>query len=134
MRGYGKGNRNRANTGDVLYRDCSRRYRELVILRQKIILSAALAGIILFAIALFSADSSKNPVAASDQESVGHYYISVEVEKGDTLWALAQRYVSDENIPIEECVGEICRLNHMTGKDLREGEYVIIPCYAKEMM
>lgn len=53
-------------------------------------------------------------------------YIQVEVQSGDTLWALAQEY-GPTDMDVRNVIYEICRLNGITAAELQAGQYLTIP-------
>ena len=57
-------------------------------------------------------------------------YTSVYVNPGDTLWTIADEFVTTYENTREDFVKEVMRINHMAdAKDLRSGNYVIVPYY-----
>ena len=65
-----------------------------------------------------------NICSASDKKS--KRYTEVTVMEGDTLWALAGDYGS-ENKDIRDTIYEICSLNGIKASDLRPGQIILIP-------
>ena len=53
-------------------------------------------------------------------------YVQIEVQPGDTLWALAQEY-GPSDMDVRNVICEICRLNGITAADLKAGQYITIP-------
>lgn len=60
------------------------------------------------------------------------YFKSIEVEKGDTLWSIAQRNMSGEYESINEYMDEIVSMNKLTGSKLHAGQSITIPYYSNE--
>ena len=54
-------------------------------------------------------------------------FISVEICYGDTLWDLANIYMSD--IDTRSAVHKICQINDITASDLHPGLVIQIPVY-----
>lgn len=54
---------------------------------------------------------------------------SVYIEKGDSLWTIAQRYYTEENESMKEYIREIKNCNHLSSNTIREGQYLIVPYY-----
>ena len=52
----------------------------------------------------------------------------VYVYPGDTLWSIAQAYMSPEYASIDDLIEEIQRLNGV-GQQIRSGSYLVVPYY-----
>ncbi len=56
-------------------------------------------------------------------------YESVYIEKGATLWDIANEHTDGSKKQINYCMKEIKRINHMSRFELlKAGNYVIVPC------
>ncbi len=73
----------------------------------------------------FSSDSAK--------EKSYKYYTSIVIQKGDSLWSIAEEYMTDEYDGIEEYIWEIRRVNHICGDRIYAGQYLAIPRYMSEL-
>lgn len=62
------------------------------------------------------------------------YYTSIVVEKGDTLWDIANHYITPGYSDISEYIGEVKSLNHLTGDEIHAGEYLTIPYYSDDIL
>ena len=56
--------------------------------------------------------------------------ISVEIQRGDTLWSIASSYMSDEYEDLSEYIDEIMISNGLTSDMIHAGKYIIVPYYA----
>ena len=56
-------------------------------------------------------------------------YMSVEIQKGDTLWSIAKEN-APENMSIHKYIQEVRRINHLITNDIISGEALIIPIYS----
>ena len=54
------------------------------------------------------------------------YYECVQVQKGDTIWEIAEEYKMDGE-DIEHMIDEIMELNGMKNANVRAGESIIVP-------
>lgn len=54
------------------------------------------------------------------------YYECVEVEKGDTLWEIAEKYRMDGQ-KTEHMVEDILEVNGLKNTNVRAGESIIVP-------
>ena len=64
--------------------------------------------------------------AAKEGASPEGQYISVQIQRGDTLWSLAQEYLPEGEDSVADYVGEIMRLNHMAGEEIQAGHYLTL--------
>lgn len=55
--------------------------------------------------------------------------ISVKIEKGDTLWSIANEYISEEYTDLNSFIQEIKFSNGLTSDQIYEGRYIIVPVY-----
>lgn len=55
---------------------------------------------------------------------------SIEVKRGDTLWSIASKYMSDEYNDMNEYIEEIKSSNGMASDDIHTGNFIIVPYYA----
>lgn len=63
------------------------------------------------------------------------YYTCVQIEPGDTLWTLADRYADKEHYASQEqYITEVMRMNHLAGEDICAGNYLILPYYSAEFV
>lgn len=60
------------------------------------------------------------------------YYTSIHIKRGDTLWDIANEYMSEEYDRVEDYILEVRRINHLCGDGIYAGEYLTIPRYATE--
>lgn len=67
-----------------------------------------------------------------DTTSDYKYYTSIEIQHGDSLWSIAETYVSDEYDSIQDYIDEIKEINHIDGDTITQGSYICIPYYATE--
>lgn len=57
---------------------------------------------------------------------------SIRIEKGDSLWSIASRYITEENKDINAYIEEIKCSNGLTSDTIHEGRYLIIPYYTEK--
>ncbi|MCM1309369.1 MAG: LysM peptidoglycan-binding domain-containing protein [Butyrivibrio sp.] len=61
------------------------------------------------------------------------YYTNVTVDKGDTLWNIAEEYMDYGHYDnIYEYMEHLTKLNHLTSDNLYAGEHLIVTYYASE--
>jgi len=110
----------------------SLRKREAVVRRQKKVLAIVLLIFVSLGVLL---GTSMNALASSkaDVASYNKYYKSVRIEAGDTLWTIADEYISDLNIDKQEYITEICELNDICEDEIHAGDYVVVAYYSQDM-
>lgn len=69
----------------------------------------------------------------TEQASSYKYYKSISIEKGDTLWSIAEEYMTEEYDGIEEYIREVRRVNHLSDDIIYAGRYLAIPCYGSDL-
>lgn len=69
---------------------------------------------------------------ARKQDEVCKYYTSIQVQRGDTLWDIAERYIADGNMGRKEFIDEVTQLNGLTDGQIRSGEYIVVSYYAQK--
>lgn len=57
-------------------------------------------------------------------------YTNVYIEEGDTLWSIAERYVSEEYEGIDAYIKELKQMNHV-GDTIYAGCYLTVSYYAE---
>lgn len=57
------------------------------------------------------------------------YYTSVDIEEGDTLWGIAEEYMTEEYEDRDAFIDEVCEMNHITGNMIRTGSTILVPYY-----
>lgn len=98
------------------------------------ILLALLTTILLFLCILIGSNivSSCRSKAAAQNNSY-KYYTSIEIEKGDTLWKIAEEYMSSEYVNVQDYVDEIKEVNHLGDDDIHAGQYLMVPYFSTEL-
>lgn len=67
--------------------------------------------------------------SASKEPSYTKCYKSVQIQAGDSLWGIAQRYYSDEWGSVRIFMEEIKSLNGISNDGIHYGNYLAIPYY-----
>ncbi|MCR5417292.1 MAG: LysM peptidoglycan-binding domain-containing protein [Lachnospiraceae bacterium] len=95
---------------------------------------AALAVIIVLAVSILIGGMRRSANASEAGVVRTKCYTNVEVNKGDTLWAIAGEYSNDKSAAgIQACVEEIRELNNMKYFDvICSGDKLIVPYYVYE--
>lgn len=107
-----------------------RRQREI---RRKFILAGiAVVLVLIFALSYHAFVSQAN----TGIEDISYkYFTSVQIQAGDTLWSLADRYADDVHYASQDqYIAEVMEINHMTDEDIYAGNYLIVPYYSAEFI
>jgi len=75
-------------------------------------------------------------IAKSNTESkpIYKYYTSIQIQSGDTLWDLANDYVTSEYHSINEYINEVKKLNSLETDDIHAGQYLTVPYYSSKTL
>ncbi|MCI9616906.1 MAG: LysM peptidoglycan-binding domain-containing protein [Eubacterium sp.] len=60
------------------------------------------------------------------------YYTSYEIQSGDTLTSIAQRYTVNSNVSISEYIREVKKNNNLVSDRITSGNYIVISYYSDE--
>ncbi len=59
------------------------------------------------------------------------YYMSYEVQDGDTLWDLAGEYNDFSVQDSSTYIAEVRSMNHIDGDTIHAGDYIVLPYFGK---
>ncbi|WP_099468124.1 cell division suppressor protein YneA [Konateibacter massiliensis] len=68
------------------------------------------------------------------EKEVYKYYTSIQIEKGDTLWELAEDYITTEYNSVNDYIQEVKNLNSLYGDSIHEGQYLTVPYYSSQVL
>lgn len=91
------------------------------------------ATLVIIAILLFNASDISGFSGDMTREKSYKYYTSIVIRKGDTLWSIAEEYMTEEYDGIEAYIWEIRRVNHISDDRIYTGQYLAIPRYMSKM-
>lgn len=57
--------------------------------------------------------------------------VSVQINKGDTLWSIASRYMTDDYKDMNSYIDEIKETNGLSSDMIHEGGYIVVPYFAQ---
>ena len=81
-------------------------------------------GLILAFIAAFIFGSIR--VAAENNRQVYNYYTSYEVQSGDTLWTIADKFMGPDYSDKQAFISNIMELNHLGDDNITAGSFLVI--------
>lgn len=61
-----------------------------------------------------------------EEKDTFQFYKSITVESGDTLWGLAEEYMTDDCDSIEEYIAKLRTVNHLYNDTIKAGDHIII--------
>ena len=100
-------------------------------LKKRIILSCSF--IALLAVAVVTAISFVNVNATVQGDNPSYkYYTSYEVQPGDTLTSIAQKYTANSNVSVPEYISEVKKNNELSSDNITAGNYIVISYYSNE--
>jgi len=65
------------------------------------------------------------------EQKIAPSYVNVQVSEGDSLWGIASAY-PHEGMDIRSYIQEIKKVNNLRSDVLVNGNYLIIPVYARQ--
>ena len=90
-----------------------------------IFLACVMTGVIVLLFVHFT-----NRVSASNLDTQRtKYYTGIQIEEGDSLWSIAEEYISDEYDSIQEYIKELKRVNQLEYDTIYSGQYLIVSYY-----
>lgn len=102
--------------------------------RRYYLIMLLIVAVAIVAIAIIAASFSSQ---ANDEDHMAtyKYYKSIEIQKGDTLWSIANSY-SDTNhyASTTEYIKEVRNINSLTSDNIIAGSYIIVPYYSYEFV
>lgn len=89
---------------------------------------------ICFVIAIAVTYGSFISLAKSNQsdEQQRKYYTSIQIQSGDTLWEVANDYITTEYSSVNDYIKEVKHLNSLEDDKIHEGQYLTVPYYSSK--
>lgn len=105
--------------------------RRVAQLRKRLLISC-IAVMIAF-VSLLTITGLKNVSATNNSENpIYKYYTSYEVQPGDTLTSIAQKYTVNSDVSIAEYIREVKKNNELVSDRITSGKYIVISYYSDE--
>jgi cell division protein YceG involved in septum cleavage len=112
---------------------CTNKKNNLVAFIEKkpavFITSTLLLGIMILSFSIISINASADKVPLREK-----MVKSVKIESGDTLWSIANDYMTKEYSDITLYIEEIKRSNGLADDTIHEGHYIIVPYYTNNQV
>lgn len=71
-------------------------------------------------------DTGKVNASTSNQK----YFVCVDIQDGDTLWSIADLYITEEYSSVDDYIEEIKELNGLSNDKILCGATLVVPYYA----
>ncbi len=98
--------------------------------RRKALRNKMIMVIVAIAIAVtFGVIGTSSLVDAHDSsytETSVKCYKSIELQEGDTLWGIAEKYMDDSYESIDEYILELKQINNLYTDEIHEGRYLMV--------
>lgn len=102
-----------------------------MIIKYKVIVVIAVT--ILISSGFFGHAALKTMAKESDSQTVYQYYKSIQIEKGDTLWSIAEEYRKSCSMDTYLYVEELKRMNGLTKDEIQAGNYLTVMYFSDEL-
>ncbi len=100
-------------------------------LGKRIFLSGTIL-VVLF-VMVFTIIGLKDVSATNNSDNpIYKYYTSYEIQPGDTLTSIAQKYTVNSNVSISEYIREVKKNNNLVTDRITSGNYIVISYYSDE--
>lgn len=100
--------------------------------KQRIVILLLTMLMITIGSVLFGSTFSKAYGSASETKTVHKYYKSIVIQKGDTLWDIANKYKTDDYENTQEYIDELKQINSLKSDIIHEDQYLMIAYYDVE--
>lgn len=99
-------------------------------LKKRLLISGLIITVMLFAI--LTLDNFVNVSATNDKENLYKYYTSYEIQPGDTLTSIAQKYTVNSDVSVSEYIDELKKDNRLATDKITSGKYLVVSYYSNE--
>lgn len=90
-------------------------------------------AIILLSIVILFITPYRTKVSANNTSACRNkYYKNIYVNCGDTLWSIADKYITDEYSDNFQYINEVMNINNMHDTSIKSGMKICIPYYAAQ--
>ncbi len=87
-----------------------------------------LAVLLIFGVLFLSGFDNSGRVSASTSNQ--KYFVCIEIGEGDTLWSIADTYISEEYSSVDEYIEEVKELNGLADNKIYCGATLVVPYFA----
>lgn len=93
------------------------------------VIVASIISVIILCIVIVGLITDKTIASASATKDDKHV-MSIQIEKGDTLWGIAKENITSHYESVDEYIEEIMECNSLTSDVIHEGQFLIVPYYS----
>lgn len=93
------------------------------------VIVASIISVVVLCIILVGIIIDKTVASASATKDE-KYVMSIQIEKGDTLWGIAKENITSHYESVDEYIEEIMECNSLTSDVIHEGQFLIVPYYS----
>ncbi|MCI8955780.1 MAG: LysM peptidoglycan-binding domain-containing protein [Eubacterium sp.] len=109
----------------------NRKRARIIQLRKRLFLSGTVIAVLI--VMLFTIIGLKDVNATNNSDNPMYkYYTSYEIQPGDTLTSIAQKYTVNSNVSISEYIREVKKNNNLVSDRITSGNYIVISYYSDE--
>ncbi len=96
-----------------------------LISRWKLVIVVAVVMFAVFATCKTGGDATETTAGTAAKK----YYTTITVEEGDSLWSIAQEYMTEEYHTTEEYIEEVMFTNNLKSDVIVTGTHLLVPFY-----
>lgn len=111
---------------EIKHRVNKRRARAIAKRRMILLLAAVL--LITVGSVIFGSIFSKEGTNVEAHKATYTAYKSIEIKAGDSLWSIADEYMTENFDDTADYVMELKRLNNLTSDTIHAGQYLLVYC------
>jgi hypothetical protein len=67
-----------------------------------------------------------DPGRALEEAAIERYYTSIEIQQGDSLWSIADKYCNNSGMTVTEYVKELKNMNGLKEDIIHSGHYLTV--------
>lgn len=92
------------------------------------------AIIVILAFVIFIIQIGKLPSIKANANEMPRYkyYTCIKVSRGETLWDIADEYITEEYKDKRDYIDEVIKINQLTSDRLLYGDIIVVPYYSYE--
>lgn len=99
--------------------------------RRKISIIVTIVVLAILFAAVFHMDASESDATHASTK----YFTCIQIQPGDSLWSIAEKYMTDEYQSIDDYIDEVCFSNHIEDESqITAGTNLIVPYYKVDNM
>mgnify|MGYP001052396244 CR=1 FL=1 len=89
-------------------------------------------GIIIITLFIFASGFFITTSMAKEEMSTPtyKYYTSIKIDNGDTLWSIAEKYISNEYESIYDYIRELKQMNNLSSDNIIAGQNITVAYYS----